>query len=89
LVYYTTVEQACHEDPELEAIRVQDNATCDQLLYHMKRHDPDLVRRTITYHPDFSAAQPTERMQLGSRLLQAMPTNPTAAEGLAGPLPVG
>lgn len=79
LVYYTTVEQACHEDPELEAIRVQYNATHDQLLYHMKRHDPDLVRRTITYHPDFSAAQLTERMQLGSRLLQAMPTNPTAA----------
>lgn len=78
LVYYTTVEQACHEDPALEAIRVKYNATYDQLRHAMKQHDPDLSRRTLTYHPDFSAQQLADRMSQAASLLAQCPTNPTA-----------
>lgn len=78
LVYYTTVEQACHEDPALEAIRIKYNATYDQLRHAMKYHDPDLTRRTITYHPDFTAKQLSERMSQAAALLSQCPSDPAA-----------
>lgn len=78
LVYYTTVEHACKDIPRLEAIRAKYNATYDQLRHAMRQHDPDLTRRTITYHPDFSAKQLDERMTLAAELLAGCPSHPTA-----------
>lgn len=78
LVYYTSVEQACREDPALEAIRVKYNASYDQLRQAMRKHDPDLMRRTLTYHPDFSAKQLSERMAQAASLLAQCPSDPDA-----------
>ncbi len=82
LVYYCSMEQAIHEDHDLQALQEKYNATPAQMLAAAKHHDPDLQRRTITYHPDFTAQQLADRVAKGAELLSMMPADPGSRQHL-------
>jgi len=82
LVYYTSMDQAIREDPELQQLQHKYNASAAQMLAAAKHHDPDLVRRTVTYHPDFTAEQLADRSNKAADLLSMMPADPTARQHL-------
>ena len=82
LVYWTSMNQALLESKELQEIQQQYNATPEQMLAAAKHWDPDLQRRTVTYHPDFSAAQLKDRIAKGAELLAYMPANASSRQQL-------
>jgi len=76
LVYYTTMDQAIRENQEMQQLQHKYNATAAQMLAAAKYYDPDLQRRTITYHPDFTAAQLAKRIQVSTEQLGLVPAHP-------------
>jgi hypothetical protein len=76
LVYFTTMDQAIRENQELQQLQHKYNATAAQMLAAAKYHDPDLQRRTITYHPDFTAGQLAKRIEVSTEQLGHVPANP-------------
>lgn len=82
LVYYTSMGQAIREDPELQKLQQQYSATAAQMLAAAKHHDPDLVRRTVTYHPDFTPEQLADRSSKAADLLSSMPADSTERKAL-------
>ena len=76
LVYFTTIDQAIRENTELQQLQHKYNATAAQMLAAAKYHDPDLQRRTITYHPDFTANQLNDRLTVGKQQSDKLPAHP-------------
>lgn len=82
LVYYTSMAQAIREDPELQELQHKYKCTAAQMLAAAKHHDPDLVRRTVTYHPDFTAQQLADRSDKAAELLAMLPSDPVSRRHL-------
>ncbi len=76
LVYFTSADQCIRECPEAQELQRKYNASAAQLLAAAKYHDPDLQRRTVTYHPDFSAVQLADRSATAKAELDKLPSHP-------------
>lgn len=70
--YFTSIEQACNEVEELEAIRVEYDATYDQLLTAMKAYDPTLQYRRIFFKHQLTPQQREERSNFAKAMLDKL-----------------
>lgn len=74
--YYPTVNRACQLCAELRAIRDQYNLTNKQLLYQMKKADPNLTRRSIRVKKAFTPNELQRRAVRASTLYTKCCTQP-------------
>ncbi len=82
LVYFTSADQCIRECAEAQQLQQKYNATAAQLLAAAKYHDPDLQRRTVTFHPDFSAQQLQDRIAVAKDQLDKMPAEAVSRQHL-------
>lgn len=72
-VHYTSIHQAVQECDRLRQIQQECGVDDRGLLEAMKRSDPDLVRRTVSFKYEFSKEQRQARVVTTSQLLQMLP----------------
>jgi hypothetical protein len=77
-VYFMTIAQAIQEVPALQAIQQRYDATAEQVYHAVKRVDPDLVRRTLSFKYEFSAEELHFRQSKAAELLGMLESMPCA-----------
>ena len=75
--YYTTIKQACTENPLLAQVCEQYQVSPSHLLRRMHHVDPMPRRRTLHYKQELLAAQMAKRSLVAAQLWQSCTANPS------------
>jgi hypothetical protein len=70
LMYYTSIQDAVDNVPELQEILDRNNCTVEQLREAMHAVDPHLKRRRITFKRALSSSEKKNRVQQAEQLLE-------------------
>lgn len=80
LVYYTSIQDAIDNCPEVADICTRNNITAEQLREAMHYVDPDLVRKRITFKRRLSKEEKADRVQTAEAMLQRLSEDPSMLE---------